>query len=109
MSLCCWIGDQGLHTTQTFSKCDNIQCIIGYGHAGEQLAIEGILLVALETTVLRIDLQQPMDRLCLAAGRFRHALGRPSSRRAKEEFQALCRENPRKKLATGHAAIGVIW
>jgi hypothetical protein len=41
----------------------------------EQIAIEGIVSVAFETTALGIDLQEAVDRLGLKARRFGHPLG----------------------------------
>src|SRR5271168_4444657 len=41
----------------------------------QQIAIEGIVGVALEPAALGIDLQEPMDRLGLDAGRLGHPFG----------------------------------
>jgi hypothetical protein len=60
----------------------------------EQLAIERILLVALEAAVPRIDLKQPVDGLGLQARRVGHAFRRASGRSTKEEVYALSGQDP---------------
>src|SRR5437773_8243447 len=41
----------------------------------QEVAVERVILAALESATLGIDLQQPMDGLGLEPGRFGHALG----------------------------------
>ena len=75
----------------------------------QQIAIEGIVGVALEPAGLGIDLQQPMDRLGLDARRFGHALGGAARGGAEQQFHALGRENLQdrvddRRLADARAA-----
>ena len=50
----------------------------------EEIAVEGIVDIALEPAALRIDLQEPVDRFRLDARRFGHTLGRPARGGAKQ-------------------------
>ena len=59
----------------------------------EQVAVERIIRVALESSGLRIDLQQPVNGLRLEPGRLGHALGGTPGRCAQEQFNALRRQD----------------
>ena len=59
----------------------------------EQIAIEGIVGVALEPAVPWVDLEETVDGLGLNARRFGHAFGRAARGRAKQQSHALGRED----------------
>ena len=50
----------------------------------QQVAVERMLAVSLETAALGVDLEQPVDRLGLDPGRLGHPLGGAAGRRAEQ-------------------------
>ena len=67
----------------------------------QQVAIERIILAALEAAAFGIDLQQPVDGLGLEAGRFGHPLGGAARRCAQQDVSALCRKDAQNGFDDG--------
>ena len=52
----------------------------------QQVAVERVVVAALEAAALGIDLEQPVDGLGLEAGRLGHALGGAAGRSAQQKL-----------------------
>src|SRR6202022_2911514 len=70
----------------------------------QQVAVERVVVTALEAAALGIDLQQPVDGLGLKAGRLGHALGGAASRSAQQKVGALGREDAQNRFDDGGLA-----
>ena len=70
----------------------------------QQVAVEWVVVAALEAAALRVDLQQPVDGLGLEAGRLGHALGGAASRRAQQKVGALGCEDAQNGFDNGGLA-----
>jgi hypothetical protein len=69
----------------------------------QQVAIQRIVLAALEAAALKVHLQQPVDGLGLEAGRLRHALLRAAGRRAQQKAGAFGRKDAHGSYAKERA------
>src|SRR5207253_2317376 len=70
----------------------------------QQVAVEWVVVAALEAASLGIDLQQPVDGLGFKTGRLAHALGGAAGRSAQEEPHALGGENAQNASDDGGLA-----
>ena len=70
----------------------------------QEVAVEGVALVALEAAGLGIDFEQPMNRPGLESRRFGHPLGRAPGRGAEQHLDALDPENAQDRLDDGGLA-----
>src|SRR5438094_892343 len=67
------------------SRTSTIEVSVG----DQQVAGERVIRAAFETIPLGVDLEQPVDRLGLEAGRLGHALGGAAGRRTEQEPHPL--------------------
>jgi hypothetical protein len=58
----------------------------------QQVAVERVVVAALEAAALGVDLQQPVDGLGLEAGCLGHAFGGAAGRSAQQQLHPLRRE-----------------
>ena len=70
----------------------------------QQVAVERVVVAALEAAALGVDLQQPVNGLGLEPGCLGHALGGAAGRRAEQEPHALRRENAQNGFDDGGLA-----
>ena len=70
----------------------------------QQIAVEGVRLIALEAEGLRVELEQAVDGLGLHAGRLGHALGCASGGGAEEKLRALRRQDAQDRVHDGGLA-----
>ena len=70
----------------------------------QQVAVERVIVAALEAAALGVDLQQPVDGLGLEAGRLGHALGGAASWSAQQKVGALRREDAQNGFDDGGLA-----
>ena len=70
----------------------------------QQVALERIVVTALEPAGLRVGFEQPVDGASLKSGRFGHAFGSPASGRAEQNLHAFRCENAQNRIDDGRLA-----
>jgi hypothetical protein len=65
----------------------------------QQVAIERVVVAALEATTLGLNLQEPVDGFGIEAGRLGHALGGAAGRGTEQKARPLGRQNAQDRPA----------